>query len=242
MASHSLRERSATFADEIQRTVSAVLPGQIAFRSTAAPAGEDRFIVAPEVGRDGLPGSARIPLFVADERLAELTAVIYLGMDAVDQHLKAVRMDLAVHSTLDRKPLVRLDYRTDMHSDPIAHWQMHAERGAFSHLLARAHAVRPKVVANPHDLSSVHLPVGGERFRPCLEDFLQFLVEECGVDSLPGWHEAVVAGREQFRRRQARTIVRDAQEEAAKELRAHGWTVTPPPTPPGENFRVFTTW
>jgi hypothetical protein len=163
-------------------------------------------------------------------------------MDAVDQYLKAVRMDLAVHSTLDRAPLVRVDYRADMHSDPIAHWQMHAEQGAFSHLLARAHAVRPKVVASPHDLSSVHLPVGGERFRPCLEDFLQFLVEECGVDSLPSWEDAVLAGREQFRRRQARTIVRDAQEEAAAILRAHGWTVTPPEQVHGENTRVFQVW
>jgi hypothetical protein len=219
-----------------------VLPGSIDVTSTAAPGRADRYVVAPAFAVGKTPGSARIPLLVNGEELAQLGLVIYLGMDAVDKYLKTVRMDLSVLSTLDRTPLVRLEYQADMHTAPIAHWQIHAERGAFSHLLARAHAIRPMVVSKPHNLSSLHLPVGGERFRPCLEDFLQFLVQECGVDALDSWEDIIRAGREEWRRRQTRTVVRDAQAEAAASLREAGWTVTPPAEDPGESVRVLTTW
>lgn len=239
MSETSIRDRSANFADEIQSTVRAVLPGQVDVQSIAAPGRDDRFIVRP-TGVDG--ESVRIPLYVAGEALAALSAQIYLGMDRVDAYLKTLRMDLAVHSTLDRTPLARLEFRSDMTSDPIAHWQVHGERGSLSHLLARAHAVRPKIVKKPHDMSSLHFPVGGERFRPCLEDFLQFLVHECGVDANEGWEIAITEGRERWRRRQLRAIARDAQDEVADALRAEGWTVTRLTGVPEENSKVFTNW
>jgi hypothetical protein len=199
----------------------------------------DRYVVRP-VGESA--GQQRVPLHVDGEVLATLSLVFYLGMDRVDKYLKTVRTDLAIHSTLDRTPLVRLDYRSDMTSDPVAHWQVHAERGSMSHLLARAHAVRPRLVSKPHDLSSLHFPVGGERFRPCLEDFLEFAVHECGVDFVTGWESAIASGREAWRRRQLRASVRDAQAEAAKALTEQGWTLVPPKQEPEENSRIFTVW
>jgi hypothetical protein len=208
-------------------------------QSIAAPGRDDRYIVRPT---DSGGKSVRIPLYVGSEELAALSVQIYLGMDRVDAFLKTLRMDLAVHSTLDRTPLARLEFRSDMSSDPIAHWQVHGERGSLSHLLARAHAVRPKIVKKPHDMSSLHFPVGGERFRPCLEDFLHFLVHECGVDAIDGWESAITQGREQWRRRQLRAIARDAQEEVAAVLVAQGWTVTPPAEARSEYGKVFTTW
>ncbi|MCS0498580.1 hypothetical protein [Protaetiibacter mangrovi] len=206
--------------------------------STAGPGGE-RYIVQPVDPHNNLQ---KIPLFVGGVELASLRVVFYLEMDSVETWLKAVRTDFAVHSTLDRTPLLRLEYRADMHSDPIAHWQIHAERGSMSHLLARAHHVRPDVVAKPHDMSSLHFPVGGERFRPCLEDVLQFLVHECGIDAQPNWLDAVESGRVQWRRFQLRTAVRDAQAEAAAVLAQHGWTVTPPAEVRDEYTKIFTRW
>jgi hypothetical protein len=66
----------------------------------------------------------------------------------------------------------------------------------------------------PHDISALHIPVGGSRFRPCLEDVIQFLIEECLFDSLPRWREAVEEGRASWRRIQARAVVRDFPREA----------------------------
>lgn len=219
MSGKSLEERSATFARELQVTLDDVLPGERRVVSRRVE-GEDRYIVQPE--------DRRIPIFVAGEHLADLSVSLFLDMDRTGDYLKTFRSDIAVYSVLDRTPLVRLEYRADMRTDPIAHWQFHAERGAFSHLLARAHAHRPGRVGKPHNLSSLHLPVGGERFRPCLEDVLQFLVLDCGIDCLPGWEAAVTAGREVWRRRQLGAAVRDVPSEAARVLRELGWSVTEP--------------
>lgn len=149
-----------------------------------------------------------------------------MDLDRVGRHLKTVKSDIALHSVLDRTALVRLEYLAEMNSAPIAHWHVHAERGSFSHLLARAHAHRPDSVSKPHDLSSLHFPVGGERFRPCLEDMLQFLVVECGVDSVEGWESVIAQGREAWRRRQLGAAVRDAPDVATHVLRELGLEVS----------------
>ena len=91
-------------------------------------------------------------------------------------------------------------------------------------------------------LSSLHLPIGGERFRPCLEDFLQFLVVDCGVDHHEGWFEPLTRGRERWRRKQLAAVVRDVPGEAALALRELGWTVTPPVTATAEKVQSLSKW
>jgi len=234
-----VEERSRLFAEEIQATLDGVLPGE---RLMVSRGFEDsgRHIVQPQ-GATAV--DRRVPILVDGDHLADLSLSLYLGADRSGGYLKTVRSDVAVHSVLDRTPLLRLEYRADMREAPIAHWQIHAERGAFSHLLARAHAHRPGRVGRPHDLASLHLPVGGERFRPCLEDVLQFLVVDCGVDHQPGWKAVVDDGREAWRRRQLRSTVRDSPAETARAMREMGWTITQPPQAgPPKNLRAFTTW
>lgn len=232
-----LATRSAMFADEVQTTLRSVLPGTIDVVSVTTPK-SNRYWVRP----DNAALSNRIPLYVDSEHLADLTVEMYLGMDRHDQYLKTVLSKMAVHSTLDRQPLIRLEFDAGMHTAPIVHWHVHAERGALSHLLARSHAVRPGQVVAPHQMSSLHIPVGGERFRPCLEDLLQFLIEECGIDSLPSWRDAVNSGRERWRRRQIRTVARDAPAEVASVLRDLGWEVSEPTTGSAENLPTLTAW
>lgn len=164
-------------------------------------------------------------------------------MDRAGRHLKTSQSSFKLYSLLDRTPLVRQEYISDMASPiPIAHWHFHGERGAFSHLLARAHEVQPDLVRKPHDLSSLHFPVGGERFRPSLEDLLEFLVRECGVDAVPGWEAAIERGRADWRLRQLRTVVRDLQVEAAALLREYNWKVEPPIDGPEAHDTTLTRW
>ncbi len=231
----SLEEASAQFAAEIQAILDAVLPGEREIISRSAP-DLQRYVVGPRT-REGMT------LLVGGEVLATLSLAMYLSLDRSGSYLKTVRSDVVVKSTLDRTPLLRFDYRADMTTAPSAHWQVHAERGAFSHLLARAHAQNPSRVGKPHDLSSLHIPVGGERFRPCLEDVLQFLVQECGVDSRDGWLQAVENGRRLWRQRQLRAVIRDAQEETADVLRGLGWSVSPTAAVDAEEYSpTFTKW
>jgi len=230
----SLSEQSQRFASATQATLAGVLPGNHVIVSRQAET-THRFIVQPE-------NRAKIPLLVAGDHLADLEVSFFLDLDRTGTWLKVVRSDFSVHSVLTRTPLLRLEYRSDMNSAPISHWQVHAERGALSHLLARAHEHNPRLVSKPHDLSSLHLPVGGERFRPCLEDVLQFVVHDCGVDSLAGWEQVVTEGRESWRRLQLRSSIRDLQVDAAAELESLGWTVIPPSSVPEDHAEPFRTW
>lgn len=123
-------------------------------------------------------------------------------------------------------PLFRLDYRDDMLTAPSAHWQVYGERGDLVLALALGRTPRSS-------LGAMHLPVGGSRFRPCLEDFIQFAIEECGVDGMPGYRKVLDDGRRRWRTTQLRTAVRDALEIAASELVDAGYSVQRPQSGPG---------
>jgi hypothetical protein len=231
-----LRDNASTFAQEIQDTLTRVLPGQHAMVSIA---NDSRYVVRPQGDN---PKNQRIRLFVGGEHLADLGLQLYLGLDSSGAFLKTWKSNLAIHSVLDRTPLVRQEFDAAITTVPMAHWHVHADRGALSHLLARAHAIRPELVKKPHDLSSLHLPVGGERFRPCLEDFLEFLIRECGIDAITGWETAVREGRERWRQRQFRSTVRDLQNDAADVLRTHGWSVIAPANTVAAGTGVLHRW
>jgi hypothetical protein len=54
---------------------------------------------------------------------------------------------------------------------------------------------RGRALANNHSVPAMrelHFPVGGPRFRPCLEDVLEMLVVELGVDCSADAREALV--------------------------------------------------
>lgn len=138
-------------------------------------------------------------------------------------------------------PLFRVEYDRNMTSAPAAHIQIHAHRDELVFLMSRAgrSAGRGKGDRIPR-LSDLHFPVGGHRFRPCLEDVLEVLVYELGVETLDGWRQTIDDGRESWRRLQLRAAVRDAPAEAAQVLRALGYTVdfNGDPAPPDNAKRL----
>ncbi len=206
-----LRESAGSFAAEIQALLDGVLPGE---RSVNVEKQGQRFMVNTR--------PAWLPLMVKNQCLAELELWIACCADSSGGYLAVQESAFSLRSTLDREPLVRLEYDRSARTAPAAHWQLHAERGAFSHLLAHAEA------KSPHSLSSLHLPVGGARYRPCLEDFLQFLICECGVDRKDDWKGVIENGRQRWRLRQISTLVRDAPAEAARVLKELGYQIELP--------------
>ncbi|MPZ67289.1 MAG: hypothetical protein GEU83_17890 [Pseudonocardiaceae bacterium] len=165
---------------------------------------------------------AAVPLTVSGENLARLKIDIRCCLDSHDEFLAVEKSTYQLIATVDREPIFRFEYERAATSKPRAHTQIHAHRGALSHLLSRARH------RTPHSMESLHVPVGGDRFRPCLEDVIEFLVVECRFDSRERWRAAVEAGRERWRRIQTRTAVRDSPSEAATALRSLGYTVTSP--------------
>ena len=202
------REQFTRFAEEIRHLVNAVFGGDVDVSVTDA---DHRSQIVADV-----------PLTVEGQNLARLKIDLWCCLDSHQQYLAVEESTYQLVAQVDRAPIFRFEYERAARSKPAAHVQIHAHRGALSHLLSQARHL------TPHSMESLHLPVGGDRFRPCLEDVIEFLVVECRFDSTAGWRAAVQAGREQWRRTQTRTVVRDSPGEAAAALRALGYTVEAP--------------
>ena len=168
----------------------------------------------------------RMPLLAEGVELATWSFVMFAEASA-DGFLKIDQLRMALTPAFEEAPVVRLEYEARTTAPPVSHWQFHAERGSLSFILARTHR-RGKHASVPMSLSALHFATGGRRFRPGVEDFLQFLIQECRFDALPGWRAALEDSRELARRFQVRTVARDYPVEVAEVLKDRGWTVEPP--------------
>jgi hypothetical protein len=223
-----LEAAAEEFAQELQQLLDAVLPSPEGIdpvsRQVVATIGQisdGRTSFALEIGTGSGDGAAvPIALLFGGERTAELLVQIRLIADSY-AHYPAVSKS-TFELRVKKNPILRLDFSKDHHTVPGCHWNVHAERGLATALLVR----QPK--RHSGEFSKVHIPVGGVRGRPCLEDFLQMLITEFNFDSVPGAMAAIEAGRVRWRKRQLAAMVRDDAEEAARVLGELGYVVTPP--------------
>jgi len=222
-----LHQQVEEFGQETAGLVSATLP-DLPDPPIHILVHENRSIIRP-------PGTL-LPLNVRGQHLADMKISIACQLDSTGQWLAVEESTFDLLATLDRTPVIRVHYMRYPASRPVAHIHVHGHRGALSHLLSQAGH------DSPHDISSLHIPVGGARFRPCLEDFIEFLICECRFDSRPGWRGHVEAGRERWRYRQAAAVTRDVPEEAARVLRDLGYTVQPPDPLPETNLKALHNW
>ncbi|WP_226864380.1 hypothetical protein [Mycolicibacterium baixiangningiae] len=158
----------------------------------------------------------------SDGGLAELSATYRLCVDSYGTHIAVEHSSFVLKATIERAPIIRWDYDRRPNNKPRSHVQVTAQRGALSHILSRlGHKT-------PHNIESLHIPMGGERFRPCLEDVIEFLIRDCGFKGSAGWKQAIQDGRARWRRIQTRAVVRDSPECAVAELESLGYKVIPP--------------
>lgn len=224
-----LHAEALAFAQQIQDLLDAVLPlppgagsrtRQVDALHLPARRDQDEVRYAVQIGEDIKPGA--VPLLKGQRPVASLGFTFQCTHDSSQKYLAVQQSTFELHEEGDRIPLLRLDFLKSAYKIPTAHWNVHAERGSMSRLLARS---------NPDHvglLSKVHLPVGGSRMRPCLEDMLQLCLVELAIDHQPGAMEAIEAGRERWRRSQTAALVRDAPDEAARVLADLGYQVVEP--------------
>lgn len=205
--------------------VAALLPlihlqgATLEIEALASPDGSPRAVVELK-GTD--PNQTSVPLRVGNDWSAGLTLRFGCRPDSSGRYMAVTNSAMAVWSAKERNPLFRLEYQDDMRTKPACHWQVHAERGALSHVLTMGGHNRPTL------LSALHIPVGGARGRPGLEDFLEFVIVEIGADASDDWKETLNRSREGWRRRQIATAVRDVPSEAVRVLMELGYSVTDP--------------
>lgn len=176
-----------------------------------------------------------IPLEVDGVAHLSLVISIECSWDSAGDYLAVIESKFAVFAgtQTNKEPLFRYEYvREPVGGVPSAHLQVHAHRDAFTHAMSSAgrksRRGKRSSKLSPDTWPAVaefHFPLGGPRFRPCLEDVLEALQLEFGLDTGSGWREALELGREKWRRQQIRSAVRDAPEDAAEVLRTIGYRV-----------------
>ncbi len=170
-------------------------------------------------------------------RLAELDIYQRFCLDSSERYLAVEQSIFKVTAVIDRTPIVRYEYDRLARSKPSSHIQIHAHRGAISHLLSQ------NKHREPHALESLHFPTGGPRFRPALEDLLEFLICDCKFEPRDGWRKAIRQGRERWRRLQTRAVVRDAPSEAVQALEEIGYKIQlPDEGPKSDNLEKLQAW
>lgn len=191
-----LRAYTERFADEVADLLTCTVADN---PPIAAEVAGPRVVVAP-YSPDGT--ETDVPLTIEGEPRLDLRVRYRCTWD-FERKFLAVE-DSAFSLTLPglREPLVRVEYQRSR-SYAAAHVQVHAESTALGFLFAC------KGDQTPGKVQALHLPVGGKRFRPCLEDVIEFAYEDLGVDMKQGWRERVEEGRAGWRQIQLAAALRD---------------------------------
>lgn len=173
----------------------------------------------------------RIPVSINGEPVLSLRVRFFCCWDGSSTFLATDQSDIHLHYAGISDPLIRFEYVRDSKEPPGAHIQVHAHRDEMAYLLRLADAGRPKQGLKRRKLprlSEMHLPVGGHRMRPALEDVLLFMKREFAIETVQGWRSVIEGRLKDWREIQLMSSVRDAPEAAAEALRAMGYTVRPP--------------
>lgn len=173
----------------------------------------------------------RIPVKIGGKTHLSLVVRYYCCWDGSSTFLATDRADVHVHYGKVADPLIRFEYVRGSENPPGAHIHMHAHRDEIAYLLRLSEAGPPKtklrkgMVPRLHEM---HLPVGGHRMRPSLEDALLFLKREFNIDTAPDWRNVLDESQREWRTVQMKSAARDNPEAAAEVLRDLGYTVEAP--------------
>ena len=152
----------------------------------------------------------------------ELSVLHTLVLDDLGQFLTTNKSTYALQFAGTGESIISYDYTRDPPNDyPEAHLHIHGSAENIKLMLTRC--------GRPKDKSDdLHFPVGGRRFRPCLEDLIEFCILERLVKPRPGWEKALNESRQRFRDNQLRAAVRRSPDIAAGVLKERGWQVIEP--------------
>jgi hypothetical protein len=232
----SLEERLLREAEDFARRLSVTV--RAAFGDSVPPFAAR---TAPDTSRLTVRQDPRTGIVLSIDGIERLRLTVEMRCvwDHAQEYLAVDASQVSVEALAgSNEPLFRYEYlRSPMGRQASAHIQLHAHRDAMTYVMAlsgdgSARAKRRRQASDGNkripQLSDLHFPVGGARYRPCLEDVLQTLVDEFGVDVQPGAIQALEAGRERRRIDQLASCVRDAPETAARVLERLGYRVEPP--------------
>jgi len=214
----ALARETSQFANDLSALLNATVCHGTRLSSVVFPGFT---LVGYNVTRDNLRGEG-MPIKIKKAPKLYLGLSIRLGADDRNEHLmvRSSAMVLATESVItNANMLLHYDYEREKQDDyPDAHLQICATSQAWEEA-GRRHDGDVRL------LNKLHLPVGGRRFRPTLEDLLEFLIVERLVESRTNWKAELNRSRDTFREKQLRAAVRRYPEIAEDQLRRDGHIV-----------------
>lgn len=130
-----------------------------------------------------------------------------LCLDDAGRYLAAVASFFGIYANDDEHScLCHFDYEREKPGGyPEAHLQVYGDSAALA-----AWGGQPQT----RQLDRLHFPVGGRRFRPTLEDVIEFLIVEKLADTRDGWKDVLKRERQEYQRIQLRAAIRRDPETA----------------------------
>lgn len=190
-----LEPLARTFADSITRVLNQTVTDGLRLSAVIPPGTRGLVFVGHQLTKRQIVVDEAFPLTRGRDRQLFLSVFFKLQLDADAQHLTVGSSSFGIYETPDMLSgaLFRYEYERDK-TDGFAeaHLHLHADW-----------------TIGGTQSSKLHLPLGDRRFRPCLEDLLQFLIVEGGATPRDAqWQAVLDASRAEFHEQQIRALIR----------------------------------
>ncbi|MDK8763758.1 hypothetical protein QP922_07980 [Corynebacterium sp. MSK218] len=213
MDADRLAELANTFASRATKLLDDCLPGQTVITGEAFNSELKRFSFQLSKPLQAQTSNAKPALLEASYAMCENSSGEYLAVASSS-------FKICYRQSKKRPPIVRFEYERDALNKPVSHFHFHSDSVALGLLLAST-GQKDKAFQQ----QDIHFPMGGHRFRVCLEDVVELVIREFGVAALDGWEQRVLMGREEFRNSQKKAIIRSNPQLAIDVLRELGHTI-----------------
>lgn len=225
-----LKAEVTAFTERLVDTCSTVLGESVEFAVNVGPAGAtNQHITINQADALG------IALKVDGDIVFRMVVSYKCGWHP-DQHFFAVEGSSFIIRIEDvNEPILHFDYvRNAGNTVPVSHINVHAHRDELVFALMKASSGRGKARARASGagkilrISTLHIPQGGHRFRPSIEDVFEMMIQEFGIDRSADALDAIQNGRSEFRSIQVSAAVSDDPAAAARALERLGYKVRAP--------------
>lgn len=213
-----LYTQARDFAIDIKDLLNGTVCNGAVVKAAILPHGDGDVAIGTDPDPD-LGTSRAVPLTVGNRKPRLWLEVQYrCCLNEAGTHLTIVNSMFMVHADKDGEdPLCHFDFERDKQMYPTAHLQVYGWSTALGQITAGSE--RPRQIT---ELNHLHFPVGGRRYRPCLEDVIEFLIVERLAEGRSGWWHVVDKGRQEFQEIQLRAAVRRNPAAAIDVLREMG--------------------
>ncbi|MGB3414596.1 MAG: hypothetical protein WBA28_07750 [Microbacteriaceae bacterium] len=241
----SIAEQAKEFANQVQEMLLKVLPeGELGIvLRTYTREDNSQTVVITQKDPEG------VQLTVDGKPFLRLTFEYYCIGGTGGTWLKILKSSFTVAANGVNQPYFHYDYLANPQGKiPSAHLNVHGHRDDLIRSLLHSNRSGSHSKNRRRDLlshgnvptmSNLHFPVGGSRFRPGLEDVLQMVINEFGIDVRSGHQKYLEEYRQRYRTVQLEAIVGSLPTIAVRKLEAMGYQFSHKPTSPAENYSIL---